>query len=303
MGVEFLSYILSQCHKMGILAKVTICRCELPSITSRNLDLLNHFRNGDHEIISVKELDDIKHHGKESFDYRDLKLPLHLARELEILTEVLQIIKAKLSSGTIQKAVMIADHGATRLAVIHEAENFWEMSESGKHSGRCCPKSDVDVQPPYAADAGDFWALANYDRFRGGRKANVEVHGGATLEEITVPIIELSLRPGRIEVYILATDSALTDLAQTPVILVSFRRKAEMKLYISATVSNVSVVVEGKTYDAEPINDNYFHVRMPDLKKPKMYAADIYAGDDMIAEHLPFEVKNEGMGSTQKGIL
>ena len=33
-------------------------------------------------------------------------------------------------------------------------------------------KDDVDIQPEYATDAGEFWALANYDRFKGSRKAN-----------------------------------------------------------------------------------------------------------------------------------
>jgi len=61
--------------------------------------------------------------------------------------------------GEIQSAVMIADHGASRLAVLHDTENIWEMAEKGQHSGRCCPKNEVDVQPDYATDAGDFWAL------------------------------------------------------------------------------------------------------------------------------------------------
>ena len=54
-------------------------------------------------------------------------------------------------------------------------ENLWEMESSGKHSGRCCPKSEVDERPDSATDAEDFWALANYDRFKGSRKANVEI--------------------------------------------------------------------------------------------------------------------------------
>ena len=41
-----------------------------------------------------------------------------------------------------------------------------------------------------------YWVLANYDRFKGGRPANIEVHGGATLEEVTVPVIEITYSPG-----------------------------------------------------------------------------------------------------------
>ena len=41
--------------------------------------------------------------------------------------------------------------------------------------------------------------LANYERFKGGNKAQVEVHGGASLEEVVVPIVTLTLRPEKVE--------------------------------------------------------------------------------------------------------
>ena len=56
-------------------------------------------------------------------------MPIHLTKELDVISEVLDKIKAKLASGTISKAIMIADHGASRLAVIHETETVWEMPE------------------------------------------------------------------------------------------------------------------------------------------------------------------------------
>ena len=119
-------------------------------------------------IITVDKIDKIKHHGEEGYDYsrEDRKLPIHLIRELELIDELLKKIKTNLTNGDYQKAILIADHGASRLAVIHETENLWEMESSGKHSGRCCPKSEVDERPDSATDAEDFWALANYDRFR-----------------------------------------------------------------------------------------------------------------------------------------
>lgn len=303
MGVEYLSFILAQCKELNLLLKITICRCELPSTTSQNKDFLEYFQNGEHPIVSIKDIDEIKHHGKDNYDYQQTKLPIHLAKELDIIKVVLERIKEKLASGTIKKAVMIADHGASRLAVIHGTETLWEMPEKGKHSGRCCLKSDIDEQPAYATDAGDFWALANYDRFKGSRKANVEVHGGATLEEITVPIIELTYTPDRIEVRILPVSNANADFSAIPEIEVSFRKKAAARIYISANVSDVSVRIDGKTYDAQAVEPNYFYVEMPDIRRPKTYYADVYAGDNLIAERLPIKVKSEGMGSNSKSIL
>ena len=226
MGVEYLSFIMSRCRDLQLMAKVTVCRCELPSITSRNKEFWDVLSTGQYPIITFDKIDKIKHHGEEGYDYsrEDRKLPIHLIRELELIDELLNKIKTCLTSGSYSKAILISDHGASRLAVIHETENLIEMKESGRHSGRCCPKSEVDVRPDSAIDADDFWALANYDRFKGSRKANVEVHGGATLEEVTVPIIEITYLSTSIEVKIMPIDAPAT-FNGTPEISISYRRK------------------------------------------------------------------------------
>lgn len=294
MGVEYLGYITSVCRELQLNTKITVCRCELPSITSRNKEFLELW--DEKQIVSIKDIDDIKHHGKFDYDYyNNSKLPLHLMKEMETIHDTLEKIRNKLiSGGTIKRAVMIADHGASRLAVLHDTENVWEMEEKGQHSGRCCPKSDLDVQPDYATDAGDFWALANYDRFKGGRKANVEVHGGATLEEICVPIIELTYSDGKVEVHLMPSDAETVDFTGVLEIEVSFRKKAAIKIFMTAELPDVSVTVDGKNYEAEPLENGFYRVNMPDLKKPGTYFVDVYSGDNTVAEKLTLIVKREG---------
>ena len=303
MGVEYLGFILETCRELNIYCKITVASCDLPSITSKNKEFLSLFTDGAYPTVSIKDLDEIKHHGKDTYNYERTKLPIHLAKELEIIRNILISVKERLVGGDIQKAVLIADHGASRLAVLHETENIWEMSERGEHSGRCCLKSEVDAQPAFATDAGDFWALANYDRFRGSRKANVEVHGGATLEEIAVPIIELTYSSQTIEVYLLAPTDQQIRLNHVPEITVSFRKKAKIKVYTSVGLQELRVEVNGNRYEARPIDGHFYEVEMPDLKKPKTYYVDVFSGDNQIASRLPLVVKSEGMGSTNKGIL
>ena len=303
MGVEYLGFIMSVCRELELMVKCTVCTSELPTITSENKEFLTLFENGEHEVVSIKDIDEIKHHGKFNYTYQRSTLPIHLQKELEIIREVLTQIKERLASGAIQKAVMISDHGATRLAVINPSVTLWEMNNSGDHSGRCCLKSETDQQPTFAADAGDFWAIANYDRFKGGRKAIVEVHGGATLEEVVVPIIELTYHPETIEVRILPPNVTQLALDATPEITVSFRKKAAIQLYISTDLSDVSVQIDGKYYVAKKSDDHTYSVEMPDIKKPKAYSVDVFAGDNPIATNLPLIVKSEGMGSSNKGIL
>lgn len=292
LGVEYLSFILARCKDLNLMADISLCRCELPSITEINKEFLDAFTN---IAPDIKRLDDIKHHGEESFDYQQTKLPVHLIRELEIVDGVLNDIRNRLANGPIERAYIISDHGASRLTVIHESENQWEMASKGEHSGRCCPIAEADVQSEYATEANGFWVLANYDRFKGGRKASVEVHGGATLEEVTVPIIELTYISGEIEVSI---NSKLP-------IEISFRKKAELQLFSKTKLGGVTVCVQGKRvkkiyYDAEPQSNNLYLVRMPDVKYAGDYTMTVFSNNNQVAE-LFFSVKKEG--SSERSIL
>ena len=303
MGVEYLGYIMSRCRDLELMAKITVCRCELPSITSRNKEFWDILSTERFPIITVDKIDKIKHHGEEGYDYsrEDRKLPIHLIRELELIDELLKKIKTNLTNGSYKKAILISDHGASRLAVIHETENFWKMESNGKHSGRCCPKSEVDERPDSATDAEDFWALANYDRFKGSRKANVEVHGGATLEEIAVPIIEISNLNAAIEVKIMPIDSTAL-FAGIPEITVSFRKKAAIKIFATEKLVDVSVVIDGHVYDANPIDDNFYVVaEMPEIRRAKTYSVDVLVGGMPVATALPLRVKKES--GSEKNIL
>lgn len=159
------------------------------------------------------------------------------------------------------------------------------MSEKGEHSGRCCPVSDIDEKPDFATEENGYWVLANYDRFKGGRKANVEVHGGAALEEVCVPIIEITPQNEKIDVRLLDSYKNIT---------VSFRKSALIKFFINKKLNNLKVKIEGKYYDAQPTAEEFvYQVSMPDIRKAKNYIFDVYASENMIASGLQFNVKSE----------
>ena len=303
MGVEYLGFIMSRCRELQLMAKVTVCRSELPSITSKNKEFWDVLNSDQRPIITFDKIDKIKHHGEEGYDYSraDRKLPFHLIRELELIDELIEKIKVNLASGSYDKAILISDHGASRLAVIHETENLIEMASQGQHSGRCCPKSDTDIKPDNATDAGDFWALANYDRFKGSRKANVEVHGGAALEEVVVPIIEISYLRSAVEVKLMPVDAPST-FSGVPEILVSFRKMAAIKLFATQKLVDVSIEIDGQFYDAKAIDDNFYIVdAMPEIRRAKLYTVNVYACGNRVASDLPLRVKKES--GSEKSIL
>lgn len=158
MGAEYLGYLQSKCFDNGLEFSANIARCNLPSITSMNKEFEDDFKHVGCKVYSNKNMDELKHDGTFTYDYEGNKYPIHLVEEIDILNKLVTQLKAMPKEET---AYVIADHGATRLAVINEKENKWEVSEKGIHSGRCCPKADISEKPQYATEENDFWCLAN----------------------------------------------------------------------------------------------------------------------------------------------
>jgi hypothetical protein len=178
----------------------------------------------------------------------------------------------KLALRHCKRFLIVSDHGASRLAVLRRKEEKYDTDTTGEHSGRCC-KLFQPYDLPFAAEENGYLVLADYGRFKGSRAANVEVHGGASLEEVVIPVIELSLKDGSVTVKLV--DETVT---------VDFRTGTEIKLFFNAPVQDISVVLNGKRYSASQLDANHYTVKLPDTKRANDYLADIYSGDNLIGK-------------------
>lgn len=283
LGAEYLSYLQARFFDNGFDFSAQVARCELPSITSVNKEFVKTFENLGCKVVSKKDLDELKHEGGDSYDYQDSKLPIHLVAELEIIDSLVQHLKATLEKG--QRAFIIADHGTSRLAVINRQENKWEVSEKGLHSGRCCPVSDIDSKPEAATESNGFWCLANYDRFKGGRKALVEVHGGATLEEVSIPIIEVSKRDKTIVCEVRNDGPVLRGPKTVPV----------LKLFVEKDCSDIQVELDSVKYPSRGCVVPFIHeFELSGIKRAGIYKCNVYCQNILIARDIEFEVANQG---------
>lgn len=293
MGVEYLSYIMKQCQLKCLMAYVALCHCELPSITSFNKEFVDVFEAGGADFIpdknGIKSLDDLKHHGVEEFDFTNNSFPTYMSIEFEIISQTIEKISTKLERGEYKRAVMISDHGASRLSVLSQKENKWGSESNAEHSGRCCPVSEIDEKPSCAIEENEYWVLANYDRFKGGRKANIEVHGGATLEEVVVPIIEIIYSPKEIEIQLLDKN-----------IKFSRRKKnAAIRIFSKTKLDSLSIRIMGlsKEYEGQSSDGQNFMIVLPDLKKSGKYTTDVYYnGGNRLKSGLEFTAENSDFG-------
>ena len=277
LGVEYLAFIQSKCEKYGLVSEFAIGRCELPSITSANKEFEITCPN----VKKISDLDELKHHSM-VYDYATCPYPIHLFRELEIIDTELRRIQTQLAQGTIQKAVVLSDHGASRLAVLYgkESASNIELAEKGVHSGRCC-KIDEDPNLPQASYEDGYSVLANYERFKGSRAANLEVHGGATLEEVLVPVITLVRKPDNI-----------TYCFVDPVIKFKMGQDARITLFSNMPMKQPRIQVNGIFYDGTFVGDKkHAEFVMPELKRTNSYEALVYDGDKNVGITLSFSIE------------
>lgn len=278
LGVEFLGYIQKLCENKGLALRIHIAQAELPTITSMNNEFYFEWRGQKEKEL---RLDEIKHKESGGYIHHPGNPPIHLAKELDIISEVFEKVATKLALRHCNKVLIVSDHGASRLAVINDQEEKYDSDTKGEHSGRC-RKKPVDYTPtlydlPFATESpdGQFLVLANYGRFKGSRKANVEVHGGASLEEVVIPIIEISLANPDISVEVVDNDK----------LFASFRKPLSFMLFSKNELQRVSVVIKGIStpFVAEKLDKNHYHVRT-EIKRPGKYFADVFDCDNLIGK-------------------
>lgn len=286
LGVEYLALIQALCRKQGLTLHVHIARAELPTITTQNNDFYYKEWHGD-KAPKDERLDDIKH-GEASKNYKPMEMPVYLADEITIIEDIIEQTKTQLALYNYKKVLLVSDHGASRLAVIKEQDEKYNADTKGEHSGRCC-KEFPDYDLPFASVENGFIVLANYGRFKGSRAANVEVHGGASLEEVVVPIIELTLSDPDTKIEL---ESKL--VYANPI----NREWAKVIIFSKTSLSNVimSVVETKKQYKGIQTDDTHYAVQT-DIRRKGNYHADVFDGDNLIGK-IEFTVQSKSGGGT-----
>lgn len=283
LGVEYLGYIVELARRRGLKVSIEIGRAELPTITCENNAFFSNWPE-DLKHPKEEELDEIKHKDKGGYYYSAKNpYPIHLAKELEIIEKAVNDVATTLGLRKYDRVVIASDHGASRLAVLRHKEEKYETDTKGEHSGRCCkffPGCDL----PFAINEEDrgYIVLADYGRFKGSRAANVEVHGGASLEEVIVPIITFSLNDSSFVVTTVDGEKIKAD----------YKKGIMVNLYVNKTIRDtLTIGYENKRYQSERIDDNHFKVAIPDIKRAGTYPADVYLGNDLVGH---IEIKAAG---------
>ena len=187
LGAEYIEFLAADFSSLGenFSVKYQVGRCNLPSVTELNKDFLQ----GRNVAAEVLELDTLKH---ESRTY-----PENILGELKFLATLKEKILHALEVHG--KIILCSDHGTNRLAVLARQTKFdTAFPPEGRRvykNGRFADALPNDTKNfPTSLEYDDKIIFADYSRFTQKGSPGSEIHGGAALEEILVPVITIEHR-------------------------------------------------------------------------------------------------------------
>lgn len=179
VGAEFLCLILEKLEEYGcIIESKAYAKCHLPSVTSEAKKYYKMERDW------LLEYDNQVIHGETYYHVYNIE------KSLSVIDEM---IKDILEAEDDKEFAIIADHGATVGHKLDKKEKKYSFEKS-EHDGRCCSNFEKQAITRtgdyvlYDDESGTKWILAlnQQSLYKNSKYA---VHGGATLEEVLVPII------------------------------------------------------------------------------------------------------------------
>lgn len=220
LGAEYIPILESMFD-----ASVTVGHCNIPSTTQFNNDF---FQN--RTVEKNYELDRAKH--------SNVLYPESIIKELDLVEGLKQQVeKLLVNYGNV---IIAADHGTSRLSVLARNAEFKVKDSATLYKyGRYCK----DVENDYGDINGilpfdDFWVFANYDSFSQHGAPTNEIHGGASLEEMLVPVIQIFGKQN-------SAESIVVDLL-TPTVKMSLDKMVEIHFRLNRSLKDVFALVDGK---------------------------------------------------------
>lgn len=179
VGAEFIGYILTLLQDRGYhVNSAAYAKCHLPSITSVSKKYYPE------EYKWLSDYDKQVVHGEGYYHVCSIE------KSLSVIESLIDKIISKEDESCF---AITADHGATVGHKLHKKDKKYKFEQS-EHDGRCYynkEKANIDKSNDYLIyddETGGQWVIAlNQQSLY--KNSKYVVHGGATLEEVLVPVI------------------------------------------------------------------------------------------------------------------
>jgi len=266
LGAEYVSALVSCFDPSKYDVSIQFTHCNLPSITEIN----NDFYEDKNHMEPYYDLDTWKH--------SHCTYPFSIEHELTLIQEIASNVLEKLQDKKIEKIIIAGDHGSSRFAVKNRGKSY-KLAETAVpyKFGRYCQDAVSNYNKIVSCiRQDDFWIFADYERFVQNGAPTNEIHGGASIEEMVVPVITIAPHCDQQKVKFVI--QLITDTFKLPtdrIINVQFR--------LSPNAKNVDVSVDGKKYLCT-CQGNVFTFEQKIIDKREKYVAKVIVNGKIIDE-------------------
>ncbi len=242
LGVDWLPFIcqiIAEYQGDGVyLNEVYIGIAQLPTITSVNRTVLEELSHG--YLRKIGDLDAFAHTNK---NYPDC-----ICQELQLVRRTVQNVLNQYNG---KKIAFVSDHGISYLAQHGGALSI--SAAKGEHSGRCAmwknPPIPHDKKYVIAPNEKMICSLS-HDSLADKTPYGVGAHGGATPEEVLVPVVIVSGQKNQ--------SNYTAELLQTTVSISDPVVRYKIKGFLSNTMDVLVLKYNGASYSLRKIgNDMY----------------------------------------------
>lgn len=265
MGAEWLGLIdgILSNEFPDIEYEYKIARANLPTITEYNKGW-----EGTDNYRIYKDFDSAVHNYACSY-------PEYIIEEFRHIREIIRNAVNLLNSYS--SVVITSDHGTSRLAAISKQKStpLPERIKVEKYGRYCINDGSLNVTDyTDCIEQEDKLIFKTYGRFSIGGHIAGEIHGGATLEEILVPVIIIRKKSEE--------NRVITFSLHSSTIRLNAKNEAVLNLTLSDRVEKLSLVIRSVRFEAR-YKDNKWEIALKNLK-PGQYRGTLWADNKNIGK-------------------
>lgn len=291
LGIEWIDMLLEKIKRIDstvVLAKAEIGTAVLPTITKVNMD------KADPETISEKKIDDLDtlSHIKDKSDCNYFSI---IAKQFELIATIARRIVETIKSHPNSEVIVTADHGMSRMAAkgfhLTQGVNPPPKVEVFNH-GRYCelPSETTPISVTNTKKDGKTVAFCTHNHFTFSGYAPGEVHGGATPEELLVPILHFA----KVNQHGSAPKQIAYTLTSSEVFL-SADGSVTLTVHTEEPANNLMVDFNGKIINGTSVDFQTWTIKIPGLSAGSDYKIHVYPNSLFSQKEETIFVKRKGM--------